>query len=304
MSLCDYSLCRLNPPNPKQYEYVNVLEETNLNGVTSSEQLDTANHEQVAPPPLEGSGDEDGGYQHLDAIAGGDVVYDEVGASTEDLGNFSRQSVVRQSLRLDAGRSINLAQHNSSRLSIRSESGAGHSMHHNVQQEEKPVRMGARSEMGRRVQRGHTDPSFTFQPEMSESTDGFFQEREPLSIHQLHKARPVSSSHKTTTVPSSVSLGDIPAFKDPETLGDGSGSLERFKISLPPDIYSSQILSTVKSPELQSEIYGREEQVDRLYDELTGPVTITQRKSKQTESTESLDGVILLETVASGKRYI
>lgn len=175
-----------------------------------------------------------------------DVVYEELLSSSEEVGVFNRHSAVRQSVRSDSGRNVHFTRQSSSTMSIRSDSrilGRQESIEREGFSRQRSENMSTRSERGRgRMQREATEPFFNFQV-----TDGFENSEharmQPLSIHQVRTPSQQQRAQSATSP-----LGDIPGFNDPEILG-GSDSLEKLKINLPPDIYSSQILRTVKSPE-------------------------------------------------------
>jgi hypothetical protein len=69
-----------------------------------------------------------------------------------------------------------------------------------------------------------------------------------VSIHQVPSPQQKDGNPGLRLALSNLS-DNVPGYHDPEILGGSSDSLERLRIDLPPDIYSSQILSTVKSPE-------------------------------------------------------
>ena len=248
--------------------------------------------------------DEDG-YQQLDTNSNPDVVYEELNSSSEELGNFNRQSVVRRSIRSDSARNIHFTRQRNSRMSIQSESGIIIQVHdqgdHEREGEERASRfsrqrsenMSTRSERGRGVMRREsTEPLFNFQ--IITSSGGFENPEQPgmqpLSIHQVRTASRQRS--KSSDYP----LSDIPGFKDPEIMGE-SDSLEKLKINLPPDIYSSQILSTVRSPEQAGEDGGNAngdgDDMDAEFELSTGArgMVITQRK----QSKQLSDNLISLE---------
>ena len=251
---------RLNSPNPNHHNYVNVFEDTTLGNPSEEEQPQQQQQQQqqqqsVSPreeaETLRENASDESGYQQLEGESNPDVVYEELNSqsSSEELGHFNRQSAVRRSIRSDAGRNIHFTRQESTRISIRSESGileagSGRGSRFSRQRSEN---MSTRSERGvRRIQTQNMDPFSNFQ-----SSDGFenseLEGMQPLSIHQI----PVPSHQRVR--PTASPLGDVPGFKDPEIMGADSDSLEQLKINLPPDIYSSQILSTVKSPEQAGE---------------------------------------------------
>ncbi len=250
--------------------------------------------------------DEEPGYQQLDSNSNTDVVYEEVHSSAEDLGNFNRQSAIRQSIRSDSGRNIHFTRQSNTRMSSRSEAGILNWVHGQEDHERERGRrfsrqrsenMSTQSERRREgIRRESTDPVFSFQ--VITSTDDFENSEQPgmqpLSIHQVR-----TSGQKSPRLP----LSEIPGFKDPEIMGGSSDSLEQLKINLPPDIYSSQILRTVSSPE-QDEASGDDrgsgegDRMDTEYeDSSTGGrgMVITQRK----QSTQLSDNLISL---APGER--
>lgn len=285
---------RLKPP-PAQYENVNISntpEESNLtvNGQQSQEEP-SSDHAEV---PMVAQVDDESDYD--------DVVFDELEDGTEELGNFSRHSAIRQSIRSDTGRSINFSRQSASRVSVRSESGITHRIqasdgstsHFNRRQ---PTRMSTRSEAGILVHRDAYKKGKNSDAGIRNSSAGM----QPLSIHQVHNESNnsddqelVITSYRRDANPSPY--GDIPAFKDPEIVGDSvNDDVEGLFISLPPNIYNSQILSTVKSPECD---HLQEEDCDRENEELDRPLYITQSQ----KSTNSLDRFIPLVPGELGKR--
>lgn len=246
--LCNF-IYRLQSPHPI------ALEEGNLSIGRSREQLQT---DQQPIHARETSVNADPGYQQVDAIAGGgDVVYDEVGNVTAGVADFNRQNVDRQSVRSDSGRNIHFARQSASRGSVRSESGIRTRVHHHGGDRgerfgsHKPTSMRTRSMVGTQV--NTTDPLISFLTTAeSRNDDGLDNSSTStlpqVSIHQVHSPRQEASTPASKLSTSNLSDG-IPGFCDPEILGGDNDSLEQLRIDLPPDIYSSQILSTVKSPE-------------------------------------------------------
>ena len=113
-----------------------------------------------------------------------------------------------------------------------------------------------------------------------------------LSIHQVLMPKATTPQPKPST--SSNENDNIPGFKDPELVGGGGNdSLEKLTINLPPDIYNSQILHMVKSPERAGPVVsdgagdGENEHVE-VGD--TGFKVITETN----KSTQSLTGFISL----------
>ena len=230
-----------------------------------------------------------------------DVVYEELLSSSEEVGVFNRYSVVRQSIRSDSGRNVHFTRQSSSTMSVRSDSRIlGRQESHECEEggrfsRQRSENMSTRSERGRgRMQRETTEPFFTFQV-----NDGFENSEhsgmQPLSIHQVRTPSQQQRAQSATSP-----LGDIPGFNDPEIMG-GSDSLEKLKINLPPDIYSSQILRTVRSPEQagDSDRGTRDGDEEDLEFEESGSggggsggigMVITQRK----QSTPSSDNLISL----------
>ena len=178
-------------------------------------------------------------------------MYDQVNSSP------GRQDVLRQSIRSDSGRGTHFTRQSGSRMSVRSESGIGSRIHHHDGGDEydgegrarrqRPVSMSARCEFGARGL--NTAPVLSIQ--ISDSRDeGFEHSSSSLAQHSIHQ---VLTPRQGTHNPRLSQLSDnIPGFRDPELLGgggSGTDSLENLRIDLPPDIYSSQILGTVRSPE-------------------------------------------------------
>lgn len=177
-----------------------------------------------------------------------------------ELGNNDNQNIVEQELRQSneelrnsdhRSTFVHFARQNTSRSSIRSESGIGHRMHHSHNGEhreeasgqfhrQQSTRMSTRSEAGVRVKRQNT---------MTEDSDYC------SSIHQVHTHNQQEDSEIFITglqLNLSSPFGDVPSFKDPELMGDGNldvNNIGMLGLPLPPDIYSSQILNTVASPQ-------------------------------------------------------
>lgn len=278
---------RLNSPNVKHHDYVNVWEESNnLDRTRSQEHL--ASNPQVPVTSVRESLTNENGNQDLDN-ANPDVVYDELNSSDEDVGNFSRHSITRQSIRSDSGRNVQFTRQSDSRMSVRSETGIGHRIHHDSDGDgrlsrRRPGSLNTHSGIGVKVHRGSTDPALIIPT--GGSRDDFENSAlgmQPLSIHQVQTPKQHQEIASIFVSP----LGDVPGFKDPEILGGGSDSLEKLQINLPPDIYSSQILSTVKSHEAENV----EDELDEFFDRPSGPMIITETK----KSTQSLDRYISLE---------
>lgn len=282
-----------------------------MNEDRSQEQLEPSNQVQ-ASPTREGPADESTRQEPEDSNP--DVVYDEGEEDdNEELGNFHRNSVGRQSIRSNSGRNINIARQNNFRMSIRSESGISHGVHHDESDGERglsrqrPGSMNTRRGMDVGVRRGGTDPAFSLPINNNLTNREDFQNSDsgmlPLSIHQIQTPKQEAAANILPTNPFTSPLSDVPGFKDPEILGDSTDSLERLKINLPPDIYSSQILRTVRSPaprtpEHDSAPEGEacaDEELDNEFFE-SGPMILTEIK----KSTQSLDRFISLEP--SGKR--
>lgn len=225
----------------------------NLSIGRSQEQLQT-DHQPIHT--RETSVNADPGYQQVDAVASGDVVYAEVDNVIEGVGEFNRQSTGRQSVRSDAGRNIHFTRQSASRGSVRSESGISTGVHRRGGDGEggrfgrhKPTSVSTHSMVGTRLlNRGSTDPQISFL--IADDDDGNSRTSLPqISIHQVCSPRQEPASKHSI---SDLSDG-IPGFCDPEILGGNNDSLEQLRIDLPPDIYSSQILNTVKSPEWEYE---------------------------------------------------
>lgn len=212
---------------------------------SQEEQLPTVDYVREASISDEGSN------QPLDATDGGaEVVYAEVDNVLPSSANLTG-SAIRQS---DAGRSIHFARHSISRASVRSDSG--------IHQDRVFNRHRPATHSTRRVHRENTDPVISFQAldndegtrvgSLRNSSSSLAQ----ITIHQV--CTPKLAKPGSTQLASQLSDNDIPGFKDPEIMGD-SDSLERLAINLPPDIYSSQILRTVRSPDWEGMTAGDEE---------------------------------------------
>ena len=239
----------------------------------------------------------------MDAVIGGDVVYDEVDSVRLD--DFSRQSAVRQSVRSESGRNIHFARQGNSRASVRSESGISTRVRHQGGDDSRgpggeglshhrPTSMSTRSMVrAQMLHRGSTDPLIGSLNNVARTVDGLDGSNTSLpqvSIHQV-------TAEATTPGPKpSLSSDDIPGFRDPEILGGSSDSLERLRLDLPPDIYNSQILTTVRSPEWE-DMREDEEGADNEEGARGSAFKIVTETSK---STHSLDTGMLVAITGLG----
>ena len=295
---------RLNSPNPKHHNYMNVWDESgNRPQEEQSEELVNQ-----TLPTSEGAATGESNRQELEDT-NPDVVYESISSSSEDIGGgFERNSITRQSIRSDAGRSIHVTHQNNFRMSVRSEAG----MSRGIQRDSEGSGSARGIGVGVRIHRGNTDPAFSLPTNNNLEEGEDLQNSDPgmlpLSIHQIHppKAAPLEkkASGAQLIAPgiifTSSPISEIPGFKDPEILGAGaSDSLEQLKIDIPPDIYSSQILRTVRSPEPESETHAEEELENQFFE--SGPVIITQTR----KSTASLDRFLSLDPAeSSGERHV
>lgn len=229
-----------------------------------------------------------------------DVVYEDETSSNEeqDLGQFQRQSITRRSIRSDSGRMVCLVSHHESRISVRSEpgrvcldesEGGGE-----LGQHRDSKRTGRSMDLdlqGASTDVVHSFPTNTNGDDFENSDSGM----RPLSIHQIQTPKATGNAPSFAFA---LALGEVPGFSDPEILGGSSDSLERLEINLPPDIYSSQILTMVQSPE---PVPMSEVPADLEEDEFDEPGLMVVTEIKK--STQSLDMHISLEpaAVSSGK---
>ena len=248
-----------------------------------------------------------------DTDQGDAVIYAELESPPPEPGNFNRQSAVRRSIRSDSGRGTHSVHRGLSRRpSVQSESGIDARLHHGEEKERfarhKAISMSVRCTSSTRggalpslpqppqsllLPRSPQAPQLTItEAGRSESKDdGLGSSLPHLAIRQVSTSS--SSKHKTISPSSTSRLSDhIPGFRDPEILSnvaDMTDSLEQLTISLPPDIYSSQILQTVQSPQWpECPIEDDENESEQ------GQGRMFRFVSKISRSTQSLTGFISL----------
>lgn len=242
-----------------------------------------------------------------------DVVYDSSDATSTDdnVGNFDRHSIIRQSIRSDSSRYI---RQNNLRVSVRSEQGIIHRIQHPADQEDTndhhqrkaKARSGSTHSLGvardktktveqgghQQAWRSHENVINERRVEFVNLTPGMkhLSIRETQTSDQQDDEILITSPHGAPqSFAISPALGDIiPGFKDPEILGDDGQDLEKLHIQLPPDIYSSQILSTVQAP---GNSHDNEMHCD-LYDDSPEPALVI---TELRQSSQSLDRIISLE---------
>ena len=224
-----------------------------------------------------------------------DVAYEE-DSDEGEIGNFNRNSVIRQSIRSDSGRNVHLARQSESRRSVRSESGVR--VQHDATEGDGQGSLRTKGSMKKTKAAVFSLPINNDNEDFHNSDSGM----QPLSIHQVQTPKQAhteggASPHN----PFMSALGVVPGFKDPEILGGSTDSLERLRINLPPDIYSSQILTTVRTPEPEPEQECEpraEEEIENEFFE-SGPMIVMEMK----KSTQSLDRYMSLEPRNLGKQH-
>ena len=174
---------------------------------------------------------------------------------------FSRQMSARMSSRSDTGA-----------LAVR-QKGSGNQFSHGKQFTPASAAGGGLPQLDANVIHAVTEDSDYHGESMNR--------RQNFTIHQVQS--PTLSEDNRIPVAGlrvdiTTTFGDIPSFKDPELSGEGDGG-RLLGLPAPPDIYSSQILNTVESPE------ETEDDLD-MNEECSGLITETNKQSK------SLDRII------------
>ena len=279
----------MNYTNAGSSEYVNVLEELCLNPQASQQDLACTSSIHSDPPQTKAASvDFDNVENHI-------IV--EV---NEELGNCNHKNIVKPSTKSES-KNTHFSSQSTSRSSIKSESENGHRIQHydNGEHEDasgifscqQSLQVSTPSEAGLQVNGPNTVES------------GTIKDREKsVEIHQEYM-HSVQEENKIFVaglqVNTTSQFGDIPAFMDPEWISDESQDIMvKLGIPLLPDIYSSQILSTVASSQGVSENVDTHDNSDSSLSE--SPVCIIAEPNK---STKPLDKIVSIQPHIYGKLY-
>ncbi len=263
----------MNLPDPRLQENVIIFGESNLNIEETSQEPQSpppplslppsSNDAVVAMTSLERVTEEEDIHSHNDS---NDVIYDEV--DENPIGNFNRVSVMRQSVRSDSGRNTTFVRHSMIRESTRSEAGSVFSkVHHNASSNVTfDCQISATGNEGNQRHRGEFSRQGS--REIQESTDfgNTSNGKRTVLIREVHTQNLPEDRQILISTPDDEI--NIPGFKDP--LDDDDISISQLYINIAPDIYNSQILRTVISPEAKDEETGggdNEDLDDVFYDE-------------------------------------
>lgn len=288
-----HALCRLDYTNAGSCEYVNVLEELNLHLQASHQDLAYSSSSVIDPTQIGTAASE----EELDSVENQPTVDEE---RNEESG-FDCQNVAKQNT--SERRSTHFSNQSTSRSRVKSESGIGQRMHH--------YNNGGYEEAGRQFSREQSTRRSTHsEAGLQVNRQNRAKARVTIEDSNLFENPKVHSQQDESTIPVSglqvntISLfGDIPAFIDPEWIRDGNQdnmvTVEMLGHALPPDIYSSQVLTTGASFQGVSENV----EISHAHSDSNLSMSSVCIITETNRSTGSLDRIISIQPHTCGKLH-